>query len=76
MKLIDYREQKGISQSDLAYEAGLSTPTISKIERGLPVSRKSLVILCRYIGIDIQELEGVEIMKTTRRGRPQKIKNS
>lgn len=43
------RDLRGMSQQDLAVAAGMSTYTISRIERGFPTTRKTLVRLARAL---------------------------
>lgn len=43
------RKLRGMSQQDLAVAAGLSIQPISRAERGLPISRKTLVRIARAL---------------------------
>lgn len=61
------RVEKRLSQVQLAYLAQLSEPTIWKIENGHPVSRKSLILVCRVLGIDHSQLGDVALSPKSRR---------
>ncbi|MGH2912458.1 MAG: helix-turn-helix domain-containing protein [Solirubrobacteraceae bacterium] len=51
------REQRGISQEALASEAGISTSSVSRIERGLMNPQWTLVrTLAGVLGLTISEL--------------------
>ena len=47
-----WRERANMTQDDLAAKCELSSPTISRAERGLPISRKTLNIIARALEID------------------------
>lgn len=65
-KIIDYRIKKGITQSDLAKEAGISQQYISKIENGEFSNIMTLEKVLLYIGMTVR-MKVVELNAATRR---------
>ena len=65
------REQAGKTQETLAFEAGLSRPYISQLERDLKSpTLDTLFLLCDALGISAQELVGrVEQTRKPKRRR-------
>ena len=63
------REQAGKTQETLAFDAGLSRPYISQLERGLKSpTPDTLFLLCDTLDISVQELVGrVEVARNQRR---------
>jgi transcriptional regulator with XRE-family HTH domain len=60
MLLKEYRERAGLSQNELANQAGLSASTISRIESGernAPRSRKQVVAMARALGLSQEEAD-------------------
>lgn len=52
-----YRERKGISQEELAFETGLHRTYISDVERGKrSISLKNIEKIAESLGIEIYEL--------------------
>jgi transcriptional regulator with XRE-family HTH domain len=49
MRLIEYRTMLGWSQSELARRAGISAPTVSKAEEGLPINGRSAGLICKAL---------------------------
>jgi len=62
----ELREGKGWTQAELATQAGVSFPTISRTENGHPISKASLRHICKALGVDVARIEGVTIAQ---RGR-------
>jgi transcriptional regulator with XRE-family HTH domain len=51
------REDRGITQEDLAHEAGVTTGTLSRIERGLANPAWTTVArIARALGVSLEEL--------------------
>jgi transcriptional regulator with XRE-family HTH domain len=60
--LRDYRERAGMSQKDLAVQAGLSTSTISRVEsgeRGPPSKRRQVMALAKVLGLRQNETDAL-----------------
>lgn len=56
-KLIDLRANKGISQTELARQAGFSTSTVSAWENGeRKPSVQACLTLARFYGINLENL--------------------
>lgn len=54
----DRRKMLGMTQADLAMQAGVSTPTVSAIENGKETAQIGLVLqLCQDIGLRLTTLE-------------------
>ena len=62
----ELRERKGWTQAELAMHADVSFPTISRTENGHPVSKTSIRHICKALGVDVSQVEGVTIAQ---RGR-------
>ena len=64
MKLEEYRRQLGWSQAELARQAGISSPTVSKAESGESINGRSAILICKALGralgtpVGIDEIEG------------------
>ncbi|MCK5215148.1 MAG: helix-turn-helix transcriptional regulator [Candidatus Omnitrophica bacterium] len=65
-KIIDYRIKKGITQTDLAKEAGVSQQHISKIENGEFSSIVTLEKVLLHIGMTVR-MKVVELNATVKR---------
>lgn len=62
------RHAKGLSQDDLAYEAGISRSYLSQIERGaFYASLKIVGKLARTLGVEPAELLKLPTRRATRR---------
>jgi len=56
-KVKSFREEKGISQEELAFETGLHRTYISDVERGKrSISLKNIEKLANSLGVEIYEL--------------------
>lgn len=56
-RIKDFREQKGLTQSDLADKTGLSLRTIQRIEAGHTIPKgHTLQVLSEFIGVNPTEL--------------------
>ena len=61
IRLKELREEKGLSQAQLAKEMGLSQNTISQYETGvLEPNIKTIKKLCEYFGVTAGYLLGLE----------------
>jgi transcriptional regulator with XRE-family HTH domain len=60
-ELKDIRESKGLSQRDLAEDAGISHVSVVKIENGKTVYKATFIALCKSLGINPDDVEGVNI---------------
>lgn len=58
------RRHQGLSQNELADQAGLSRPTIARLEMGHPVSTSSLFAAARALGLDIEAVWGTEARRS------------
>jgi transcriptional regulator with XRE-family HTH domain len=64
MRLEEYRRQLGWSQAELARQAGISSPTVSKAEAGESINGRSAILICKALGralehqVGIDEIEG------------------
>lgn len=55
----DRRKVLGMTQADLAMQAGVSTPTVSAIENGKETAQIGLVLqLCEDIGLRLTTVKG------------------
>lgn len=61
MTIKEFRENQGLTVSELANKAGISQQTVYRIEAGQPVSRVYVAKVCRALGISIEEVESVNI---------------
>lgn len=60
-RLKELREEKGLSELQLAKVLGISSTTINRWERGLRIPNlDSLVLLSRFFGVSIDYLCGLE----------------
>jgi DNA-binding XRE family transcriptional regulator len=78
-RLAELREEKGVSQAELAERAGCHRFTVSKLERGDQEPAWPLVVaLCRALGVSCTDFEKAVASATEaspaprRRGRPRK----
>lgn len=62
----ELRVQRELPQPRLAELAGVSTPTIVRMETGKPVSRESLGKVCAVLGIRPGEVTGVNLFVPVR----------
>ena len=65
-KIINYRIKKGITQSDLAKEAGISQQHISKIENGEFSNIMTLEKVLLHIGMTVK-MKAVELNATVKK---------
>lgn len=65
-KIIDYRIKNGITQSDLAKEAGVSQQHISKIENGVFSNIMTLEKVLLHIGLTVR-MKVVALKPTVKR---------
>ncbi len=62
MTIRQIRENQGLSAEELAVKAGVSAQTVYRIERGKqPVGRVYVARVCRALGVDIKDVEGLNI---------------
>lgn len=54
-KLKEAREQAGYTQDRLAREANVSTATVFRAEKGLPISRNNAERIAKVLGIEVTE---------------------
>jgi len=60
----ELREQRGWSQSELAYRAGTTQRTVSRLENGYSVTKVVVVALCSVLGVDQKDITGVTIARS------------
>ncbi len=48
--------ERGLQKQDLVIEAGLSSATVAKMGKGLPVSNKVLEKLCKYLNCNVSDI--------------------
>ena len=48
------RRQQDLSQAHLAEKAGLSRPTVARLEAGQPISSTNLLALTRALGLELK----------------------
>jgi len=53
-------EQRGITMTELGIRCRLARPTISKINAGCMTTEKTLRSICRELGVEPGEIEGVQ----------------
>lgn len=62
MKLISYRpfyktlQEKGITEYQLIFKQGLSANTIHRMKHGLPISTKTLDVLCFILNCKVENI--------------------
>jgi transcriptional regulator with XRE-family HTH domain len=66
--LQDWRLGQGLSQTDLAKRAGVSTPSVSSWERGHRPQPRHLLRLARITGISINVFLSIGVPDTARHG--------
>lgn len=57
----ELRVQQNLSQRQLAELAGVSTPTISRMENGHNILVDKFKDICRALGVSPQEVTGVNV---------------
>lgn len=71
----DIRISRELTQAQLSKQSGVAASTISRLERGLPVSEKTVEILCNALGVHISEVTGwTRFIPVAHRGRRQRRK--
>ena len=55
-KVREFRAKKGMTQGDFAKYAGISTPTVQKIEKGIDVSLLIASKIAKALGVEFQSL--------------------
>lgn len=71
----DARIEQGLSQAALSAKSGVAASTISKLERGLPVSENVVRTLCDALGVQFSEVTGwTKFVPVLHRGRRQRRK--
>jgi transcriptional regulator with XRE-family HTH domain len=60
-KLIEFREKRALTQSELAEKSGVSVRTIQRIEAGAILKGHSLKAIARALDVDSAELLGDEV---------------
>ena len=60
-RLRELREEKGLSQNQLAKLTGFSNASISRWENGVQdIASDYLIVLCKYFGVSADYLLGLE----------------
>lgn len=60
-RLKEIREEKRLSQSELARQTGISNASISRWENGIAdIASDYLVILCKFFGVTADYMLGLE----------------
>lgn len=65
----DVRIDVGISQAELAARAEVSKGTIIRLEAGKPVSKDTLLQVCRVLEVDASEVTGVNLFNPVQHRR-------
>jgi DNA-binding Xre family transcriptional regulator len=60
MTLKDVWEQKGLSPTQVAAQAGISTPTLYKMLHKEKVASRTIADVCRVLGITRKEYDKLE----------------
>jgi transcriptional regulator with XRE-family HTH domain len=61
-KLSDIRKESGYSPTDLAYKAGVSVGTLSRMEAGKRVSLLMVAKVLKALNVDLSEVKGLNII--------------
>lgn len=65
-KISEYRQNKGLTQEELAGRIGVTPQALSKWERGQSLPDLSLLVdLCQMLGCSADDLLGISVMKIT-----------
>lgn len=60
-RLREIREEKGLSQNQLAKQTGFSSASISRWENGIQdIASDYLIVLCKFFGVSADYLLGLE----------------
>lgn len=59
--LREIRKAKKLSQTEVAVGAGVSIGTVSKMERGISVSKNSIRHVCSYLEIDPHVVDQLDL---------------
>lgn len=72
--LRELRQERGMTQFELAYRAGISIPALRRMEQGKPVLATSVRLVAGVLGIGAMdlEMEGVVIADRIIRGETEK----
>lgn len=62
----ELREKAGLTQNELAGKALVSYASISRAENGKGISKTSLLLICRALGVSEGEVTGVNIISSVR----------
>lgn len=68
MKLSEYRYQLGWSRAELARHAGISSPSVSKAEKGEAINDKTASLICKALSrvlgrqITFQDIDDLNVV--------------
>jgi DNA-binding XRE family transcriptional regulator len=68
MKLAEYRIRLGWSRAELARNAGISNPTVTKAENGENINEKTASLICRALSkklgrqVTFQDIEDLNVV--------------
>lgn len=63
MTLREVWERRGLSPTEVAGQAGISTPTLYKMNRRERVNPRNIIKVCEVLGITRQQYEALEADK-------------
>lgn len=62
----ELRVARNMPQAELAARAGISYPVINRMENGKPVNRLSFELVCKVLGVNPADIEGVVLSRRVR----------
>jgi transcriptional regulator with XRE-family HTH domain len=85
-RLAQQRIEAGLTQADLAHEAGLSKRTVERIETGSSAQMSSIIRICRVLGLlpgldhfippaTLRPMDLIKVKGKTRKRAPSKRKH-
>ncbi len=60
--LKEIREQRGMTQFELAYKAGISISAVRRMENGAGVLATSVRLVAAALGVEVADIEGVNVV--------------